>query len=241
MNQQRHERVRPLPGSAGAVPAGHPARGTIPDLRPTRGGGRGFGASAPDGGGPDRFFDNGNVEGAMRALGRALRRAWHAKTGPGRPSDRPRVGQRVAFAVGTAPRQPQRPSGARQQLMTQTHDYRYRYPESPVPCRIRVYRAGAQTVCLATQRQDKFGGAALSEHAARIATQVAGWHHPVPDGRFAWVEHYEFPRGPDAQGRWETFAWVTFQRGVDGALCGPAREPTDRAAVEALIGQAVGA
>ncbi len=125
--------------------------------------------------------------------------------------------------------------------MTQTHDYRYHYPDAPVPCRIRVYQAGAQTVCLTTQRQDKFGGAALTEHAAPIATQVEGCHHPARDGRCTWVEHDEFPLGPDAQGRWETFAWVTFQRGVDGALCNPAREPTDRAAVEALVGQVVGA
>ena len=106
VSRPRHERVRPLPGSAGAVPAGHAARGTILDLRPTRGGGRGCGASAPEGGGPDRFFDNGSVAGALRALGRALRRAWHTTTGPGRPFDRPRVGQRVTFAVGIAPASP---------------------------------------------------------------------------------------------------------------------------------------
>jgi hypothetical protein len=125
--------------------------------------------------------------------------------------------------------------------MTQTHDYRYHYPDAPVPCRIRVYRAGAQTVCLATQRQDTFGGAALTEHAAPIATQVAGWHHPAHDGRCTWVEHYEYPLGPDAQGRWETFALVTFERGGAGELHQPAWRPTDRAAVEALVGQVVGA
>jgi hypothetical protein len=97
-------------------------------------------------------------------------------------------------------------------MMTQTHDYRYHYPDSPVPCRIRVYQAGTQTVCLTTQRQDKFGGAAITDHAAPIATQVEGWHHADHDGRFTWVEHYEFPLGPDAQGRWETFAFVTFER-----------------------------
>ena len=125
--------------------------------------------------------------------------------------------------------------------MTQTYDYRYRYPDFPVPCRIRVYQAGGQTVCLATQRQGKFAGSALTDHAARIATQVAGWHHPARDGGFVWVEHYERPRGPDPEGRWETFALVTFERGSAGELCRPAWRATDRAAVEALVGQAVGA
>ena len=85
MNRQRHEQVRP-------VPADRAARGTIASSRPTRGDGRGFGAIAPDGGGPDRCFDNGSVEGPARALGPALRRLWHTKLGPGRPFDRLRVG-----------------------------------------------------------------------------------------------------------------------------------------------------
>ena len=125
--------------------------------------------------------------------------------------------------------------------MAKTYDYRYRYPGAPVACRIRVYQAGGQTVCLATQRQDKFGGAALTEGAARIATQVAAWHHPVDDGRFVWVEQYEYLLGNERQGRWETVAFVTFQRGVAGELCCPAWQPTERAAVEALVGQAVDA
>ena len=56
--------------------------------------------------------------------------------------------------------------------MTQTHDYRYRYPEFPVLCRIRVYQVGTQTVCLATQRQDTFGGGGA--HRARGAHRHPG-------------------------------------------------------------------
>ena len=126
--------------------------------------------------------------------------------------------------------------------MAQTYDYGY---WSPAPgghtlCRIRTYQVGERTVCLATQRQDRFGGAALTDGAARIAAQAEGWHHPRHDGRFTWVEHYEFPRGPDPAGRWETFAFVAFQRGTAGELCRPEWRSTDRAAVEALIGQAIG-
>ncbi len=101
MNRQRREPVRP-------VPVGHAARGTIASIRPNRGDGRGFGAIAPDGGGPDLFFDNGSVEGSARALGHALRRVWHTRPGPERPFDRLRVGQRVTFAIGVDPRQPHR-------------------------------------------------------------------------------------------------------------------------------------
>lgn len=125
----------------------------------------------------------------------------------------------------------------------QTHDYQtyLAVPGGRARCRVRIYQVGARTVGLATQRQDKFGGAALTEHTAALATQVERWHHPARDGGFAWVEHYAFPRGPDPQGRRETFALVTFARDADGDLCHPAWQPLDRAAVEALIGQAVGA
>ena len=113
MNQQRQERARapsrPLPEPGPAVPAGHASRGTIASIRPNRGDGRGFGAIAPDGGGPDLFFDNGSVEGPARALGRALRRLWRSKPGLERPFDRLWVGQRVTFAIGVDPRQPHRP------------------------------------------------------------------------------------------------------------------------------------
>ncbi len=126
-------------------------------------------------------------------------------------------------------------------MMPQTYDYRYWYPGVPVPCRIRVYQSGGQTVCLATQRQDKFGGSALTDSAASIATQVEGWHHPGHDDRFVWVEHYEYPRGPNPHGAWETFAFVTFERGTAGELRHPAWRATDRAAVEALVGQDVDA
>jgi hypothetical protein len=123
--------------------------------------------------------------------------------------------------------------------------YVYRYwltvPGGQVPCRLQIYEGGGQTVAIGTQRQDKFGGAALTENAARVATQVAAWHHPQLDDQFSWVEHYEFPCGPDPQGRWETFAVVTFQRGAAGERDRPTCWPTDRAAVEALLGRAVGA
>ena len=124
-------------------------------------------------------------------------------------------------------------------MMAKTYDYHYQYPEFPVPCRIRVYQAGGQTVCLATQRQDKFGESAITDHAVRIATQVAEWHHPVHDGQLLWVEHYEYPLGPGPQGAWETFAFVAFQRDADGGFCRPEWRPTDRAAVEAAVGAAV--
>lgn len=124
--------------------------------------------------------------------------------------------------------------------MTQTYDYAYHYQARHAPCRIRTYEANEQTICLATQRQDRFGGAALSENVPGIATQVEAWHHPIHDGRFVWVEQYEL-RGADPEGRWETFAFVTFQRDDADGLGHPVRRSTDRAAVEGLIGQAVGA
>lgn len=127
--------------------------------------------------------------------------------------------------------------------MAETHDYGYRFavPGGRALCRVRVYEAGGQTVCLATQRQDKFGGTALSDGTAALATLAEGWHHPVRDGRFVWVEHYEFPLAPHPRGRAETFTLVTFQRDAGGALQRPSRRAADRAAVEALVGQAVGA
>jgi hypothetical protein len=121
----------------------------------------------------------------------------------------------------------------------------YRYwlpvPGGQAPCRLQIYEGGGQTVAIGTQHQDKYGGAALTEHAAPLATQIAAWHHPQPDEQFLWVEHYEFPRGPDAQGQWETFAFVTFERDAAGERDRPTWWPTDRAAVEALLGRAVGA
>ena len=127
--------------------------------------------------------------------------------------------------------------------MAQTHDYGYQLavPGGHARCRLRVYEAGGQTVCLATQRQDKFGGAALSDAAATLATLAEGWHRPARDGRFAWVEQYEYPRGDEPGGARETFALVGFARDADGALARPTRRPADRAAVEALLGQPVGA
>ena len=107
MNQQRPERARapsrPLPEP------GRASHGTIANIRPNRGDGRGFGAITPDGGGPDLCFDNGSAEGPARALGLALRRVWHTKPGPERPFDRLCVGQRMTFAIGVDPRQPHRP------------------------------------------------------------------------------------------------------------------------------------
>lgn len=124
--------------------------------------------------------------------------------------------------------------------MDATYDYSYRY-QGDARCRIRVYQASGQTICLATQRQDKWGGSGLTDSAARIATQVEGWHHPRHDDRFIWLEHYEYPCSPNPQGARETFAFVSFQRGVAGELRSPDRRTAERAAVEALIGQAVGA
>lgn len=123
--------------------------------------------------------------------------------------------------------------------MAKTHDYGYRLavPGGHAPCRVRVYERAGQTVCIGTQRQDKFGSTALTDGAASLATLAEGWHHPRHDGRFVWVEHYEFPLGPYPQGRRETFALVTFQRGTAGALDHPAWRAIDRAAVEALIGE----
>jgi cold shock CspA family protein len=101
VNRRRREQVRP-------VPADRAARGTIANIRPNRGDGRGFGAITPDGGGPDLFFANGSVEGPAWALSHALRRVWRTRPGPERPFDRLCVGQRVTFAVGVDPHQPHR-------------------------------------------------------------------------------------------------------------------------------------
>ena len=124
--------------------------------------------------------------------------------------------------------------------MAATYDYSYRY-RGDARCRIRVYQTSGLVVCLATQRQDKWGGSGLTDSAARIATEVEGWHHPSHDGEFIWLEHYEYPRAPNPQGARETFAFVSFQRDGAGELRSPAWQPTERATVEALIGQVVGA
>ena len=124
--------------------------------------------------------------------------------------------------------------------MAATYDYSFRY-QADARCRIRVYQVNGQTVCLATQRQDKWGGSGSTDSASRITTEVEGWHHPSHDGEFIWLEHHEYPRGPNPQGERETFAFVSFERGGAGELRSPARQPTERAAVEALIGQVVGA
>jgi len=123
--------------------------------------------------------------------------------------------------------------------MAQTNDYGYRLavPGGYAHCRIRVYQLAGQTICLATQRQDKFGGTALSDGAAQLATLAEGWHHPIHDQRFTWIEQYEYPLGNEAHGAPETFSLVAFQRDAAGALCHPTRQATDRAAVEALLGQ----
>ena len=123
--------------------------------------------------------------------------------------------------------------------MAQTHDYGYHLavPGGYARCRVRVFQVAGQTVCLATQQQDKFGGTALSDGAAQLATLAEGWHHPIHDRQFTWVEQYEYPLGNEARGAAETFALVAFERDAAGALCHPTRRPTERAAVEALLGQ----
>lgn len=125
--------------------------------------------------------------------------------------------------------------------MAQAHDYGYRLavPGGHARCRIRVYQSAGQTVCLATQWQDKFGGTALSDGAATIATLAEGWHHPANDDRFTWVEQYEYPLGNEPHGARETFALVEFRRDATGVLCHPIWHPTNRAAVEGLLGQRV--
>ena len=125
--------------------------------------------------------------------------------------------------------------------MAKTYDYIYRYRPAPAHCRIRVYQAGGQNICLATKSRRYEPGATMADAAGRIATQVECWHHPVHDGRLLWVEHDECTGVPDPEGVWETFAFVAFERDAAGELCRPARRPTGRAAVEALVGEALGA
>lgn len=134
------------------------------------------------------------------------------------------------------------PRAGRAATRTQTHDYAYwlAVPGGRSACRIRIYRVGDRTIALATRRQDKFGGAALTDHAAALATRVARWHHPADDGAFSWVEQYEFPRNDGPHGARETFAAVSFTRDAAKDLMMPVWEPTTRAAVEALVGEVVG-
>jgi len=124
-------------------------------------------------------------------------------------------------------------------VTAKTCDHLYRYEGRRAPCRIRVYQAAGQTDCLATERQGAEGGTAITDAAARIATQVERWHRPAHDGQFLWVEHWQLPRGPGPRGEWETFAFVAFQRGAGGGFCCPEWRSTGREAVEALIGAAV--
>lgn len=164
----------------------------------------------------------------------------------GAPAARPN-GQHGASAVAAppvtgalAPWRPIPPRAPAALALAYTYRVWLTVPGGRTPCRIQIYAGGGQTVAIGTQRQDKFGGVALTEHAAALATQVAAWHHLQPDEQFLWVEHYEFPRGPDAQGQWETFAGVTFERDAAGERARPTWWPTDRAAVEALLGGPLG-
>lgn len=128
--------------------------------------------------------------------------------------------------------------------MTQTHDYGYRLivPGGYAHCRVRIFHGEAgQNLCLTTQRQDKFGGTALSDGAAQLATLVEGWHPSSPAQRFTWVEQYEYPLDNEPHGARETFAVVGFDRDADGSLSHPTWQPSDRVAVEGLIGQRLGA
>ncbi len=83
---------------------------------------------------------------------------------PGRAADRVADGARRDDDGGAAP-----PLAGRAATRMQTHDYRYwlAVPGGRSACRIRVYRRGGWTIALATQRQDKFGGTMLTDHAAR--------------------------------------------------------------------------
>lgn len=125
--------------------------------------------------------------------------------------------------------------------MAQTYDYLYRMsaPGGHIRIRIRVYREGEQTICLATQRHDVSGEAVLAARTPELATQVEAWHHPARDGRFLWLEQEEYPGDDGPDGAREVFTVVSF-RDDGGALEEVRRLPIARAAVEALIGQPVG-
>jgi len=85
--------------------------------------------------------------------------------------------------------------------MAATYDYSYRY-QGDARCRFRVSQASGQTVCLATQRQDRWGGSGRTDSATLIATRVEGWRHRDGAGEL---------RGP---------AWRTAERAEVDALVG---------------------
>lgn len=122
--------------------------------------------------------------------------------------------------------------------MVQTYDYRYRLamPGGHGICRIRIFRAAARTIGVATQRHTMPGSAPLAAGADTLARQIADWHHAADDGAFLWVEQDVYPAGDGPGGARESFALVTFGA-VPGASPAATRRATDRPAVEVLLGQ----
>ena len=122
-------------------------------------------------------------------------------------------------------------------------------------CRVRVFLpeddgGAASYVVVATDDADA-AGMSITNAAETLAAQVClRWN--IPPERLTWVEHYDYrhrPGGRSASGkRTESFDRVLFLGGarpvpaagqVAPPLGEPDWQPTDKASVEALLGEAL--
>ncbi|HEU4327621.1 MAG TPA: hypothetical protein VFS21_31060 [Roseiflexaceae bacterium] len=113
--------------------------------------------------------------------------------------------------------------------------HRYRSPlGTPAICRVRLYQAASGLlVAIASELAGTAPSASITNVAEELATQIRSQVAPSGQG-FVWIEHY--PAWLSARG--ETFDRVLLK--WDGAAyIEPEWRPTTRAAVEALIGEAL--
>ena len=141
--------------------------------------------------------------------------------------------------------------------MTKMHDMIYAfkgYHGGASCCRLRIYHGPADTppVVIVTQVEVN-GGTSITHMAEELALQI--WHEFLPavplDGGFRWVKHYpphgrhyEHPTKGTVFEHAEDFDWVTFAVGRDRRtgrtlLVHPQWKHTDRAILEAVLGQDV--
>jgi hypothetical protein len=138
--------------------------------------------------------------------------------------------------------------------MTLTHDELHAdagYQNAPSRCRIRIFQQDGRTpVVIATELADN-PGTSITNLAEQLCAEVIRAYFPVRfehEEPVIWIEHYR--RTPEELRRqWPEFSRVTFYSqaprrvtvaGQDRLQLGaPAWTHLSRAAVEALLGQAV--
>ena len=104
-------------------------------------------------------------------------------------------------------------------------------------CRLRIYRHNDQTVVIVTEPATNTG-MSVTNAAGELAAQVCT-HYNIDAAELIWVEHY----GPDYMAKCRPNSDETFDRvhfTWQGERCSAPRwSPSSRAAVAALIGQAL--